>query len=33
MPDARLIARQDSCQACFQCEAYCPTDALFGAPW
>ena len=26
------IARQDDCQTCFQCEAYCPTDALFVAP-
>jgi NAD-dependent dihydropyrimidine dehydrogenase PreA subunit len=27
-----VIARQESCQTCFQCEAYCPTDALFVAP-
>ena len=27
-----VIARQTSCQTCFQCEAYCPTDALFVAP-
>jgi NAD-dependent dihydropyrimidine dehydrogenase PreA subunit len=27
-----VIARYDSCQTCFQCEAYCPTDALFVAP-
>ncbi|MGW1805561.1 4Fe-4S binding protein [Streptomyces sp. NPDC002078] len=27
-----VIARQDSCQTCFQREAYCPTDALFVAP-
>lgn len=27
-----VIARHDSCQTCFQCEAYCPTDALFVAP-
>lgn len=27
-----VIARQDHCQTCFQCEAYCPTDALFVAP-
>ncbi|UDY23048.1 ferredoxin family protein [Nocardioides sp. Kera G14] len=27
-----IIARHDSCQTCFQCEAYCPTDALFVAP-
>jgi NAD-dependent dihydropyrimidine dehydrogenase PreA subunit len=29
---APVIARPDSCQTCFQCEAYCPTDALFVAP-
>ncbi|MEV2211576.1 ferredoxin family protein [Streptomyces sp. NPDC050997] len=27
-----VIARQDSGQTCFQCEAYCPTDALLVAP-
>ncbi|MEN4478892.1 ferredoxin family protein [Mycolicibacterium cosmeticum] len=27
-----VIARQGDCQTCFQCEAYCPTDALFVAP-
>ncbi|MGB3484805.1 MAG: ferredoxin family protein [Mycobacterium sp.] len=27
-----VIARQGNCQTCFQCEAYCPTDALFVAP-
>jgi ferredoxin len=27
-----VIARPDSCQTCFQCEAYCPADALFVAP-
>jgi NAD-dependent dihydropyrimidine dehydrogenase PreA subunit len=27
-----VIARQSNCQTCFQCEAYCPTDALFVAP-
>ncbi|MFE4965840.1 4Fe-4S binding protein [Streptomyces sp. NPDC056660] len=27
-----VIARQDDCQTCFQCEAYCPTDTLFVAP-
>jgi NAD-dependent dihydropyrimidine dehydrogenase PreA subunit len=27
-----VIARHDNCQTCFQCEAYCPTDALFVAP-
>lgn len=26
------IERAESCQTCFQCEAYCPTDALFVAP-
>jgi len=27
-----VLARHDSCQTCFQCEAYCPTDALFVSP-
>lgn len=27
-----VIARPDSCQTCFQCKGYCPTDALFVAP-
>ena len=27
-----VIARQQDCQTCFLCEAYCPTDALFVAP-
>ncbi|MFD4506182.1 4Fe-4S binding protein [Streptomyces sp. NPDC058457] len=27
-----VLARQGDCQTCFQCEAYCPTDALFVAP-
>jgi len=27
-----VIARPDSCQTCFQCEAYCPTNALFVSP-
>jgi NAD-dependent dihydropyrimidine dehydrogenase PreA subunit len=27
-----VIARHDTCQTCFQCEAYCPADALFVAP-
>jgi NAD-dependent dihydropyrimidine dehydrogenase PreA subunit len=26
------IARQDDCQTCVMCEAWCPTDALFVAP-
>ncbi|WP_035849095.1 4Fe-4S dicluster domain-containing protein [Kitasatospora azatica] len=28
-----LIARQEDCQTCFQCEANCPVDALFVAPY
>jgi NAD-dependent dihydropyrimidine dehydrogenase PreA subunit len=27
-----VIARQQDCQTCFMCEAWCPTDALFVAP-
>ncbi len=27
-----VIARQEDCQTCFMCEAYCPADALFVAP-
>jgi NAD-dependent dihydropyrimidine dehydrogenase PreA subunit len=27
------IARQHDCQTCFMCEAYCPTDALYVAPY
>jgi NAD-dependent dihydropyrimidine dehydrogenase PreA subunit len=27
-----IIARQEDCQTCFQCEAYCPADALFVSP-
>lgn len=26
------IARQEDCQTCFMCEAYCPVDALYVAP-
>lgn len=26
------IARQDDCQTCFLCEAWCPVDALYVAP-
>lgn len=26
------IARQEDCQTCFMCEAYCPADALYVAP-
>src|ERR1044071_5407764 len=29
---APVIARQQDCQTCFMCEAYCPTDALYVAP-
>ncbi|MFD2422186.1 4Fe-4S dicluster domain-containing protein [Amycolatopsis pigmentata] len=28
-----VISRQDDCQTCFQCEANCPVDALFVAPY
>jgi NAD-dependent dihydropyrimidine dehydrogenase PreA subunit len=27
-----VIARQEDCQTCFMCEAWCPEDALFVAP-
>lgn len=27
-----VIARQSDCQTCYQCEAYCPADAVFVAP-
>ncbi|MBN8562984.1 MAG: ferredoxin family protein [Leptolyngbya sp. UWPOB_LEPTO1] len=27
-----VIARQEDCQTCFMCEAYCPADALYVAP-
>jgi NAD-dependent dihydropyrimidine dehydrogenase PreA subunit len=27
-----VLARREYCQTCFQCEAYCPADALFVAP-
>jgi NAD-dependent dihydropyrimidine dehydrogenase PreA subunit len=26
-----VIARHSDCQTCFQCEAYCPADAIFVA--
>ena len=29
---APVIARHDSCQTCYQCEAYCPADAIYVAP-
>jgi NAD-dependent dihydropyrimidine dehydrogenase PreA subunit len=28
-----VIAHQDDCQTCFMCEAYCPVDALYVAPF
>lgn len=28
-----VISRQVDCQSCFLCEAYCPTDALYVAPY
>jgi len=30
--DLPVIARQDDCQTCFLCEAYCPVDALYVSP-
>jgi NAD-dependent dihydropyrimidine dehydrogenase PreA subunit len=30
--DAPVIARHEDCQTCYQCEAYCPADAIFVAP-
>jgi NAD-dependent dihydropyrimidine dehydrogenase PreA subunit len=27
-----VVARQEDCQTCYQCEVYCPSDALFVAP-
>lgn len=30
--DIPVIARPDSCQTCFMCELYCPTDALYVSP-
>lgn len=27
-----VIARQEDCQTCFVCEAYCPVDALYVSP-
>ena len=29
---APVIARQSDCQTCFQCEAYCPVEALYVSP-
>lgn len=31
--DVPVIARQEDCQTCFICEAYCPVDALYVAPY
>jgi NAD-dependent dihydropyrimidine dehydrogenase PreA subunit len=31
--DIPIVARQEDCQTCFQCEAYCPADAIFVAPF
>ncbi|SMC22646.1 4Fe-4S dicluster domain-containing protein [Andreprevotia lacus DSM 23236] len=31
--DNPVIARQQDCQTCFMCEAYCPVDALYVAPF
>lgn len=28
-----VIARQHDCQTCFMCEAWCPVDALYVAPF
>lgn len=27
------IARQEDCQTCFACEAYCPVDAIYVSPF
>ncbi|MBV7501849.1 4Fe-4S dicluster domain-containing protein [Achromobacter sp. ACM05] len=29
---APVIARQDACQTCFMCEAWCPEDAMYVSP-
>lgn len=31
--DIPVIARQEDCQTCFICEAYCPVDALYVSPY
>lgn len=28
-----VIARQEDCQTCFMCEAWCPEDALYVSPF
>ena len=34
VPDAPpVIARKEDCQTCYICEAYCPVDALYVAPY
>jgi len=34
VPDsAPIIARQEDCQTCFMCEAYCPVDAMYVSPF
>jgi NAD-dependent dihydropyrimidine dehydrogenase PreA subunit len=30
--DVPVIARHSDCQTCFQCEAWCPADAIFVGP-
>ncbi|GBG09831.1 4Fe-4S ferredoxin [Paenibacillus sp. MY03] len=30
---APVIKRQEDCQTCFICEAYCPVDALYVSPY
>ncbi|MGO4537517.1 4Fe-4S binding protein [Paenibacillus sp. 2TAB19] len=30
---APVIKRQEDCQTCFICEAYCPVDALYVSPF
>lgn len=30
--DIPVIARHSDCQTCFQCEAWCPADAIFVSP-
>lgn len=34
VPDAApIIKRQEDCQTCFICEAYCPVDAIYVSPY
>jgi NAD-dependent dihydropyrimidine dehydrogenase PreA subunit len=30
--DIPVIARQNDCQTCFMCEAWCPEDAMYVSP-